>query len=314
MQSDFWGSLSLVDGSGQFIMATILALLTSSVGSTWIIRRRYAELERQIQEHTDPSAPFESRFLQSIVRDAREALRRSATEEVNVQPIVEHRLQSELKSLLVGERYVKASTSLAIILGLVGTFYGLTSAIGKLVGLVAGDSPGAVDITQAITKGLTQALSGMSVAFSCSLVGIVSAILMTLVGVFFNVADRRTRLMAQVEAYVDGVLQVDAREDSEGRDGGGASAGGRGLVRASGGQAEQRLALTVDDFAQAVAQLQGSIANFDAALQRFSVNTREFQEFNLHLKDNIQRMSLTFGDLSDTIKGQVGVLKSRVQG
>jgi hypothetical protein len=41
---------------------------------------------------------------------------------------------------------------------------------------------------------------------------------------------------------------------------------------------------------------------FDEALNRFAGSTREFQEFNLHLKDNIQRMSLSFGDLSSALK------------
>jgi hypothetical protein len=44
------------------------------------------------------------------------------------------------------------------------------------------------------------------------------------------------------------------------------------------------------------------VGKFEAALTRFSGSTRDFQEFNLHLKDNIQRMSLSFGDLSDALR------------
>jgi hypothetical protein len=54
------------------------------------------------------------------------------------------------------------------------------------------------------------------------------------------------------------------------------------------------------------------VATFESALQSFSSTTRDFREFNLHLKDNVQRMSLTFGDLSETLKEQVGTLKRRV--
>jgi hypothetical protein len=66
--------------------------------------------------------------------------------------------------LLLAERFVRAATGLVIILGLLGTFYGLTSSIGRLVQLVAGDTGGVSDITQGVTTELTQALSGMAVA------------------------------------------------------------------------------------------------------------------------------------------------------
>ena len=52
-------------------------------------------------------------------------------------------------------------------------------------------------------------------------------------------------------------------------------------------------------------------SRFDAALQTFSTTTRDFREFNLHLKDNVQRMSLGFGDVSEALKTHVTALKSR---
>ncbi len=300
------GSLTLIDTSGQLILAAIFALLTSSLGSTWFIRNRYRAMERELREHTNPSLPFTSRLLNRIARDVSEAQRRGSGA-VDAQIIVENRFQSDVPMLVVGERFVKASTGLAIILGLVGTFYGLTSAIGRLVGLVAGDSHGGADVTQVITQGLTQALSGMSIAFSCSLFGILAAILMTLAGVFFNVADRRTRLMVQIEAYVDALLRSEAQgSTADGTPG--SRSGGRGDARTSG-----RVELALGDFAQTVSRLEASVAAFDSALQGFAKNTRDFQEFNLHLKDNIQRMSLTFADLSDSLKTQVVTPKSRVQ-
>ncbi len=304
MPNEFVGSLSLLDTSGQLIIAVIILLLLSSLGSTWSIRRRYAILDRELRDHSKPGQPFGSRVLARIVTDTQEASDR-ALGEVNVQAIVEHRFQSDLASLMIGERFVKASTGLAIILGLVGTFYGLTSSIGKLVGLVAGGSSSTMDVTQAVTGGLTQALSGMSVAFSTSLFGILSAIIITLVGVFFSVADCRTRVMAQVEAYVEhmvlGTLTTAVPSRSDGAGPRGAPEGGA-----------NRLALVVGDLAKSVGRLEESIAVFDSALVQFAANTRDFQEFNLHLKDNIQRMSLAFGDFSDTLKAQSLTVKSRL--
>jgi hypothetical protein len=44
------------------------------------------------------------------------------------------------------------------------------------------------------------------------------------------------------------------------------------------------------------------IGRFEGALGTFAGNTRDFQEINLHLKDNIQRMSLSFADASDALR------------
>ena len=296
-------SLSLLDPSGYVIIALILTLLTLGIILTLTIRAKYAGLERDLRRHGSAEASFEARVLNAIVRHAQAALAVHGGE-INAQAIIENNFQSELKSLLVGERFIKASTGLLIILGLVGTFYGLTLSIGKLVALVAGDESNAADITQSLTHGLTQALSGMSVAFTCSLFGILGAIVMTLLGVFANVADRRTALMVQIEAYLDNEWLGGAGAER-------ASAGG-GFGARSGSAAGAQLEAAVADFGAAIGQLHQTVATFESALQSFSSTTRDFREFNLHLKDNVQRMSLSFGDLSETLKEQVGTLKRRV--
>jgi methyl-accepting chemotaxis protein len=178
---------------------------------------------------------------------------------------------------------------LVIILGLVGTFYGLTLSIGRLAALVSSDATDASLITESLTAGLTQALTGMSVAFSTSLFGIVAAIVMTLLGVFCNVSDRRTALMAQIEAYLDNVLLS-------------------GIAR---GDSSDRLDRSMQAFGQTVERLEGAVGHFESALQTFATSTRDFQEFNLHLKDNVQRMSLGFADLSETLKAHARSTQSR---
>jgi hypothetical protein len=185
---------------------------------------------------------------------------------------------------------------LLIILGLVGTFYGLTLSIGRLVGLVSGEGiAGTADVAQGLTQGLTQALSGMSVAFTCSLFGIVSAILMTLITVFFNVTDARVALMVEIEGYLDNRLL-------------------RALAMNEGGGSPLGAAGGMGGIALSVGQLQAAVGQFEAALQNFSATTRDFREFNLHLKDNVQRLSLSFGDLSETLKAHVNALQQRERG
>ena len=154
---------------------------------------------------------------------------------------------------------------------------------------MGGDAGGVSDVTQAVTTGLTQALAGMAVAFSNSLLGVASAVVLTVLGVFSNLTDRRVALMVHLETYLDR-LPSDA-----------ASAGGAattdGLERAVAG------------FDASVERLDAVVLRFESALSAFATSTRDFTEFNAHLKDNVQRMSLSFGDLSDTFKSQVLALK-----
>jgi hypothetical protein len=291
--------LSLVDASGYVIIAAIVASLVASVASNLFISARYAAMAKDLRKSRDGSEPFAHPVLNRIVKDARDAARRKPRE-INTQAIIEENFQSQLGWLLLGERFVRSATGLVLILGLSGTFYGLTMSIGKLSHLLSVEGAKVTDVMTSLTSGLTQALSGMSVAFSGSLFGIVSAIVLTVFGVFSNLTDRRTALMVQIEAYLDHAFGPESRAD----------ASVVSSVRSSVMSGDEKLERIVVDFGQSVARLEGAVAEFDSALQKFAASTRDFREFNLHLKDNVQRMSLSFGDLSETLKHQIGALKS----
>ncbi|MET0283557.1 MAG: hypothetical protein ABW352_03785 [Polyangiales bacterium] len=277
-------SFTLINPSGLAVLTAILALLIGGVVVTVIVRARYASIGADLRRSAyDSSVSFESRVLTSIVREALDA--RRATSEVNAQAIIETCFAQELRGLLIGERFVKASAGLTIIFGLVGTFFGLSLAIGKLVKLVASsDVGGAEQIADSLTAGLVDALAGMSVAFTSSLFGILAAIVMTLLGVFASIADKRQTVMSQIESYLDHVV----------------------LTRGETGSSSSGMEPMIGAFARAVGQLDQVVGRFEGALGSFADNTRDFQEINLHLKDNIQRMSLSFGDVADSLRRRDG--------
>jgi hypothetical protein len=304
MDNPLLRSLALLDTSGYVIIAVILALVTIAILWTIVIRARYASLSNELRRYQ--GGGFKARVLNRILTDA-EAARATNPYDLNTQAIIERAFDVELRGSLVGERFIKASTGLLIILGLVGTFYGLTLSIGRLVALVSGDAAPNSEITESLMSGLAQALSGMSVAFVCSLFGIVSAILMTLIGVFANVADRRTALMVEIESFLDNELAAAARQS---RAAGAPSVPGRpGVAMQAATSAD--LERLLQGFGASVDQLQNSVAQFEAALTNFSATTRDFREFNFHLKDNVQRMSLSFGDLSETLKEHTRAIRPR---
>lgn len=292
MQHGLLGSLSLVGTSGATIIGTTLFVLFLSVGLNLFIRARYGGLTRDIEDHKRADRPFTHRVLNRILEDARDARLRHGRD-ANVQAIIEHQMQVELGGLLLGERFVRASVGLVIILGLVGTFTGLTLSVGQLTSMIGEDPGRGLDVMEVVTSGLTHALSGMSVAFSASLFGIGSAIVLTLFGILSNVTDRRTAFMAALETHLDRVLgPVEAS----------------GAAAAASGESEH-LAQVVSDFGNAVAGLESAVMQFNAALQSFAGTTRDFREFNLHLKDNVQRMSLSFADVSENVRHHLNALR-----
>ena len=281
MTSTMLAGLSLIDTTGLAILATtVTTLLLGIVANLWL-RARYAALEKDLRRSGDREAGFAHPVLNRIFLDASEAAQRSR--ETNNQAMIEERFHSDLRPMLFAERFVRSATGLVIILGLLGTFYGLTLSIGRIVNLVSADAGGATDAALGVSQGLTHALSGMAVAFSNSLVGILSAVILTILGVLSNVSDRRTAVMVQIETYLDRV---------------------RVQRSGAGGALEPTLA----GFGDSVARLDGAVARFESALQTFSTTTRDFHEFNAHLKDNVARLSLTFADLSDSLKTHIGVL------
>jgi len=292
-----FASLSLLNVSGVVILFAIFALLVGGIAVTLLVRARYASIARDLHRNAESGASsFDSKVLNDIVREALTAQR--TTSEVNTQAIIDHHFQTQLHMLLVGERFVKATTGLTIIFGLVGTFFGLSMSIGKLVTLVSSDMGKPEQITQSLTSGLVEALAGMSVAFTSSLFGILAAIVMTLLGVFFSVADRRAAVMVQIEAQLDNVLLAAPRPSAS-------------AVVQGGIAGDARIEQALSSFGQSVGRLDAIVGHFEQALSNFSATTRDFREFNHHLKDNVQRMSLSFGDLSETLKQQSAQLRPR---
>jgi len=274
MNSTMLAGLSLIDATGLFILATTALTLLLGIAANLWLRGRYAAIEKEVR-HAQSDVGFSTPVLRHIVSDAADAA--AGAGDVNSQAIIEDCFHTDLRGMLLAERFLRGATGLVIILGLLGTFYGLTLSIGKIVHLVATETGAGTDIAQGVSQGLTQALSGMAVAFSNSLVGILAAVVLTVVGILSNVSDRRSAVMVQIETYLDRALQ----------------------------RRPTALSGSPDGLGQTVAVLGNAIVRFEAALQSFATTTKDFHEFNAHLKDNVQRLSLTFADFRDSLKAQM---------
>jgi hypothetical protein len=285
MTSTILAGLSLIDSTGLVILGTTLTMLALGIVATFWLRGRYGAIEKDLRR-AGQDGSFTQTVLRHILANASEAAQRPG--DVNTQAIIEDCFQADLRGPLLGERFVRAAVGLVIILGLLGTFYGLTLSIGKIVHLVSTEASAMSDITQGVSQGLTSALSGMAVAFSNSLVGVLSAVILTLIGVLANVSDRRTEVMVQIETYLDRVLPR------------------AGAVAAP--------ATGMPGLGDSVTRLDAAIGRFETALQAFATTTGDFHEFNAHLKDNVQRLSLAFGDMATTLKSTMGATRPGPRG
>jgi len=126
---------------------------------------------------------------------------------------------------------------------------------------------------------------------------------MTMLGVFMNVTDMRVGLMVEIEAFLDNhLLRLDSPDAAQ------AGGQGRGATLPHGAGNAAVLQQVERGLSASVSQLNAAVGQFEAALTAFSATTRDFREFNLHLKDNVQRLSLSFADLSNTLNAHVTAL------
>jgi hypothetical protein len=282
---------------------------------------RYKRLQKDLKTAAvRRGEPLKNKVLNSIAEEYR-IISMAAKGEVNTQALVEKNLNARLKGLGLGERFVKNSVSLMIVLGLLGTFYGLTLSVGKLVELLntSGNSEMLVDMESIIT-GLISSVKGMSVAFSTSLAGVGGSIVITILGIFINIEEERQSFIVQLEDYLDNIVEQELLQYKETE----LSRMSMAIITSLDGisnKVETVLLNTVSDFSDKLAQtsnniersakcLEDTITKFEEALAVFNNNTRDFGEFNYNLRGNIERMDVGFLNLRECLVETAGIINT----
>jgi len=222
-----------------------------------------------------------------------------------------------MKTVHLGERFVRKAVSLMIILGLLGTFYGLIISIEELITMLSNTQE--IVGVDTITTGLISSIKGMSVAFITSMFGIGASIFANFINILFGLLDSKESLITSVEEYLDNHLMI--------------SHNGLGAVDEHGNTAlslsfekfndslssslkgiatdiTNQLAETTGDMVLTAESIKSSVVRFDHSLNQFSDNIRDFTEFNHHLRTNIQRLSVSFDDFSDEMNKNVEDMKA----
>lgn len=225
--------------------------------------------------------------------------------QVNTQAIIEEQFGKKMRGAMLKERFVKNSVSLMIVLGLFGTFLGLTLAVGELANLLAisGGSDW-LDILSSVGNGLMFSLQGMAVAFVTSLFGIGCSIILTILNIIFDVHGARESLMVEIESYLDNYVAASLAEEIETEYKVLAKALYNSIdelgskieasLRAAVEGAVQHMSEAAAGIGDTAASLDEAVKKFDKSLRTFGENIRDFSEFNINLRNNIERMDVNF--------------------
>jgi methyl-accepting chemotaxis protein len=305
-------SISNLGYAAYTIICAIVVIFFVSLLTMVFIRGKYRKLQYDLASAAARrDARFRNQVLSAVVDDYK-AISLAARGEVNTQAIIEKNFSIMLKGAGLGERFVRNSVSLMVVLGLLGTFYGLTMSVGRLVELLStsGNSDVLVSMDSIIT-GLISSVRGMAVAFSTSLAGVGGSIVITVLGIVINIEESRQSLMVQLEYYLDNIVEQELLQNKESE----LSRISKTIVTSFDGfsaKVEDILRSTVLDFSDKLAAagsniensskcLEETIVKFENALSLFSSNTRDFSEFNHNLRGNIERMDVAFMNLRESI-------------
>ncbi len=298
---------------GQVVVGLIVAILIATIVILLRVKTKYMKLTYDLLENENRKGEiFKLELNNAIVDDYKLAVK-AKIKEINTPAIVDKNMSLFLSNTSMGERFVSKASGLMIVLGLVGTFFGLTLSISELVALLSNTSEAMVGDVNMITGGLLNSINGMSVAFVTSLFGISASIIVNVLTVLIGLSETRENYIAVAEEYLDNTLgdkAVDMTDvDENGKTplelafeklGGELSASMEEMSSAM----SYRLTAASNNMRDTADSIEKSMHQFDKSIETFSENTHDFAEFNHQLRNNIQRLSLTFDDLSESIKEQ----------
>ena len=298
---------------GIVIIALIAFVFLTAFILNLLIRHKYIVIQNDLQDwQRKKDGDFQSDILKKVIDDYRNTALVNYNE-VNTQAIIEKVFSLRLRGFTIGERFIRNANSILITLGLLGTFIGLTIAVGNISNEIQNINIAEITANGAnnFLGGLLSSLGGMSVAFLTSLVGIASSILLTLLLTIINAEEARETLMVHIEEYLDNTVSLVIAKDKETE----YTMMNRILKETFtdfGSKIQDTLKGTVESFADKLTTvvmdvnvssqtLDSTVDRFDSALTNFSSNMKDLSEFNMNMRNNIERMDVNFIKVTEAL-------------
>ncbi|MFO7636051.1 MAG: hypothetical protein R6W96_01930 [Clostridia bacterium] len=306
-----------IDISGKVIIAIIIGVFVAALFINLFIKFKYMGISKQLaSKQQRRTGVFKNDLLNKVVQEYKAAAANNYSA-VNTQAIIDKIFMENLRFGLLGENFVKKSISMLIVLGLLGTFIGLTISVSELVNVLITDSTTSLDWV-GILNSLSGAARGMGAAFITSLVGILMSIILNLILVVSNCEDERESLMVNIEEYLDNTIAVAISKDKETE-----YTMLNRILRETfiefGNKIETSLKGTVEEFGEKLSHvvmdvsvsskvLDSTVDRFEACLGTFAENIRDFTDFNQNLRNNIEMMDVSFIKMSESLKSSSSLI------
>ncbi len=201
----------------------ILAILLIGIGWTLLqvvrLNREVAWVEAA--QHSRPNASTAAPKLLAPMASmlaAREAARPGADRRLTLSAMATRSLLDSIASRLDENRELaRYMTGLLIFLGLLGTFWGLLRTVGGVSDVIHGMTIGSGDIAalfQQLKTGLAKPLEGMGIAFSASMFGLSSALVLGFLDL--TAGQAQNRFFNELEDWLAGQTRLSSGVLSEG--------------------------------------------------------------------------------------------------
>lgn len=295
--------------SGALVIAIILILFVAAVLLLFYIMGRYRAIRNQIAN----KSPMRNGGYADYVSQEFISAYKQYGQNTNTPAIINNAVAVKLNGLLFCERFMNNAVSLFVTLGLFGTFLGLSLSVSSLTELLQlSNTEEWLSILNSVGGGLVSALSGMGVAFYTSLAGVACAIVFTLIRTVANPQVQREKLETMTELWLDHTvapqLTTEFAYDDESRMlqlkdelHEHAATVEKALSECT-ANLDRVLTSTTKSLGDMIAYSKEPIGAFYETVRQFNENVRDFSEFNYDLRGNIERMDVSFRDLSGTIR------------
>jgi len=295
--------------AGLAVCGIILLLFACSLLVLFTVCLRYRRITRLISKTLDK----DNAFLRYTVNEYADAYKVFGTG-VNTPAIIENAVNVKLSSLLLCERFISNAVSLFVILGLFGTFLGLSLAVSSLTELIGYSNTSEwLSVLDSVGGGLMSALSGMGVAFYTSLVGAGCSILLTLLRTILNPAAQRESMTTALELWLDHTvaptLATDIVKDEM-------TLANRmvTVLNESADRMEQAISATTKELQAAMNDGKGMVIGFNKTVKEFNEGVRDFGELDYNLRGTIERMDVSVRDLVAAMRQSARGLSGRDSG
>lgn len=197
----FFSPIATVFAQNQLLNSLILSLGIFGIALSFTHIRTFAPELAWLEGLTHTDDKSASPLRPTLLKPLRDLL---AAEDVNITRAALGAVSDAVESALVSQREIaRYLAGSAIFLGLLGTFWGLSmtlQSVSHVIATMPTDAGVAHDFLSSLKSGLQSPLSGMGIAFSSSLFGLIVSLILGFLEL--NVNQARTNFLEHVSRWM----------------------------------------------------------------------------------------------------------------